>query len=406
MRADVLLAGTVLFGTVTKGLTISRSKSMKRTKVPISHGSGAVASQSGNVATPFVEPVEKTEHDRQPLFRFGLISDTQYVDAEDGSNFPKTKIRRYRHSLQVLRRAVADWNKQHQCGRPMDFVIQLGDAIDGKCAQLTTSSSAVEDLVLEKEACLCQKWHWCIGNHELYNFSTTEWVKRLFLPEYQRSYYDFSPREGWRVVMMDSYEISLMAPEGSEERAEAVRVLQENNPNDVINGTTWFKGVEGLQRRFVPYNGQFSDTQLQWLRQVLEGASTRGERVLIACHQPCYPQCTNDCNLPFNYDKCLRILHSFPGVVVAWLAGHDHDGGYAMDDCGIHHMVPASPLEVEVGEDAYGHVEVLPEEGLRVVWTGRMPRKGQWPEVLPYPTSDRPSVTVSDALAPLASEAP
>jgi len=76
-----------------------------------------------------------------------------------------------------------------------------------------------------------------------------------------------------------------------------------------------------LQRRFVPYNGQFSDTQLQWLRQVLEGASTRGERVLIACHQPCYPQCTNDCNLPFNYDKCLRILHSFPGVVVAWLAG-------------------------------------------------------------------------------------
>eukprot|EP00959_Pyramimonas_sp_CCMP1952_P084925 1775693-Pyramimonas_sp.AAC.1 len=30
--------------------------------------------------------------------------------------------------------------------------------------------------------------------------------------------------------------------------------------------------------------------------------------------------------------------------------------------------------------------QVLPEEGLRVVWTGKMPRKGQWPEVLPYPS--------------------
>eukprot|EP00959_Pyramimonas_sp_CCMP1952_P326235 6828718-Pyramimonas_sp.AAC.1 len=127
----------------------------------------------------------------------------------------------------------------------MEFVLQLGDAIDGS-ARLTSSSSAAErprlrhpelchstpfpqcavihtlcisdlsqltslrtsaprcaslrlatqDIVLEKEACLCQKWHWCIGNHELYNFSTTDWVKRLFLPEHQdRSYYDFSPRE-------------------------------------------------------------------------------------------------------------------------------------------------------------------------------------------------------------------
>eukprot|EP00242_Pyramimonas_sp_CCMP2087_P008312 CAMPEP_0198207660 /NCGR_PEP_ID=MMETSP1445-20131203/11098_1 /TAXON_ID=36898 /ORGANISM="Pyramimonas sp., Strain CCMP2087" /LENGTH=382 /DNA_ID=CAMNT_0043880775 /DNA_START=197 /DNA_END=1348 /DNA_ORIENTATION=- len=343
----------------------------------------ANSSSSSNVTTPLAEPVESSE---EPLFRFGLISDTQYVDAEDGSNFPKTKIRRYRHSLQVLHRAVASWNQQIRNGKPLDFVLQLGDAIDGSCAALNSSSSAVADLVRAKEACVCQKWHWCIGNHEMYNFSTSEWVERLFLPEHQASsYYDFSPSEGWRVVVMDSYEICIMQPTGTENRAEAIRVLEENNPNDVINGGNWFQGVEGLQRRFVPYNGQFSATQLQWLRGVLGGAATAGERVIIACHQPCYPAATNDCNLPFNYDLCLNILHEFKGVVVAWIAGHDHDGGYAVDEGGIHHMVPASPLEVEVGEDAFGHVEVFASEGLKVKWTGRMPRKGQWPETLLYP---------------------
>jgi hypothetical protein len=57
-----------------------------------------------------------------------------------------------------------------------------------------------------------------------------------------------------------------------------------------------------------------------------------------------------------------------------------------MDELGIHHIVPRAPLEVEVGQDAFGHVEVLPgDNGLRMVWTGRLPAKGTWPEVLSLP---------------------
>lgn len=70
-------------------------------------------------------------------------------------------------------------------------------------------------------------------------------------------------------------------------------------------------------------------------------------------------------------------------------AGHDHDGGYAVDEMGVHHMVPAAPLECVVGEDAFGHVEVLPDDrGLRVVWSGKLPVKGQWPEILECPPLD------------------
>lgn len=201
-----------------------------------------------------------------------------------------------------------------------------------------------------------------------------------------RSYYDFSPAVGWRVVLVDTYEISQMHAAGSPAYQEARRVLEANNPNDTLHGSDWFKGLKGTQRRFVPYNGQPSDEQLRWLRRVLAGSAAAGERVIVAAHQPVYPNATNLSNLPFNFQEILAVLHAFPGVVVTWLAGHDHDGGYCVDELGIHHIVPAAPLEVEVGQDAFGHVEVLPgHSGLRIVWTGKLPAKGTWPDVLECP---------------------
>ena len=86
----------------------------------------------------------------------------------------------------------------------------------------------------------------------------------------------------------------------------------------------WFKGLKGTQRRFVPYNGQPSDEQLRWLRRVLAGSAAAGERVIVAAHQPVYPNATNLSNLPFNFQEILAVLHAFPGVVVTWLAGALH----------------------------------------------------------------------------------
>ena len=51
-----------------------------------------------------------------------------------------------------------------------------------------------------------------------------------------RSYYDFSPAVGWRVVLVDTYEISQMHAAGSPAYQEARRVLEANNPNDTLHG--------------------------------------------------------------------------------------------------------------------------------------------------------------------------
>ena len=57
-----------------------------------------------------------------------------------------------------------------------------------------------------------------------------------------------------------------------------------------------------------------------------------------------------------------------------------------MDEAGIHHLVPAAPLECAVNEDSFGHMEVLEgDAGLRIHWTGKAPVKGQPPEILACP---------------------
>ena len=41
-----------------------------------------------------------------------MIADIQYADREDGTNFNKTSTRRYRHALEITKRAVEDWTTQ------------------------------------------------------------------------------------------------------------------------------------------------------------------------------------------------------------------------------------------------------------------------------------------------------
>ena len=45
------------------------------------------------------------------LGRIGVIADVQFVDQEDGFDFSGVQRRRYRNSLEVLRRAVKHWNR-------------------------------------------------------------------------------------------------------------------------------------------------------------------------------------------------------------------------------------------------------------------------------------------------------
>ena len=48
--------------------------------------------------------------------------------------------------------------------------------------------------------------------------------------------------------------------------------------------------------------------------------------------------------------------------VAAVMCGHCHDGGYGVDEAGVHHITYASPLESEESEGAWGTIELHEQE--------------------------------------------
>ena len=42
--------------------------------------------------------------------------------------------------------------------------------------------------------------------------------------------------------------------------------------------------------------------------------------------------------------------------------GHDHRGGFATDEYGVHHITVPAPLECDVGEVSFGVVDVYPNK--------------------------------------------
>ena len=64
------------------------------------------------------------------LFSFGVIADVQYADCENRLDYKQENWRYYREALSRLKDAVHVWNSAPG-GHRVDFVLQLGDLIDG-----------------------------------------------------------------------------------------------------------------------------------------------------------------------------------------------------------------------------------------------------------------------------------
>ncbi|CAE7312789.1 unnamed protein product [Symbiodinium microadriaticum] len=222
-----------------------------------------------------------------------------------------------------------------------------------------------------------------VGNHELYNFPRKEMEEGIALPELSEpyrisappvldpeapsstsSYYSFCPSHGWRVCVLDPYEISIMSGGGArpgidadaELDSYAVELCQANNPNDITK-EDFARGIApGPALRWVPLNGAVSQQQLQWLEDTLREASDQEQRTILLSHVVLLPEATprgNGLTLLWNYDEVLDIIRRAADPPVAAMCGHAHLPVCAVDKvCGTHHITLPSPLEVEPGSDA------------------------------------------------------
>lgn len=304
-----------------------------------------------------------TAQGKQPLFSFGVISDVQYADIPDGRSF-KGVPRYYRHSIHVLQRAVQKWNSlQH-----LSFAVNFGDIVDGFCPK-DQSLDAVKMVASKFEEFNGPTYH-MIGNHCLYNLAREKLLPLLKIPsQNDNAYYDFSPVPGFRFVVLDGYDISAIGwPQDHPKTMEAMRFLKEKNPNVDKNSPV---GLNGLERRFLMFNGGVGKEQLEWLDNTLQNATDSKERVIIGCHLPLDPGASTSEALLWNYNEVMDIIHKYSCVKVC-IGGHEHQGGHSIDSHGVHHRVLEAALECPPNSDSFGYIDVY-EDRISLVGFDRMP---------------------------------
>jgi manganese-dependent ADP-ribose/CDP-alcohol diphosphatase len=165
----------------------------------------------------------------------------------------------------------------------------LGDIIDGQCSFKTDSLREI-DGVLEKFSKLNDNVETLnlIGNHELYNFSRDELNHILHTCRngghakgVEKEYYHYKPCDGFRIIVIDPYQDTVIGLQKDDPLFQkASDILMKNNKNmspEVYNGGgSWYDGVDGVERRFVPFNGGLGKDQIDWLSAQLKEAHEQG----------------------------------------------------------------------------------------------------------------------------------
>lgn len=321
---------------------------------------------------------EESNDSIEPIVSFGLIADIQYADNDDRWNFSKTHLRRYRNALKLVNEACQYWLKR---AYPISFILQLGDIIDGIAF---TNQTSVQDLnsVLEEfqNAFPNLPVYHIWGNHELYNFPRKDLLNGPLCSFDTKNtspghYGTFEVCPKLRIIALDTYDLSALGVEkDSEIYIQAMELLAKHNPNENPNDPT---GLRGHQRRFVQFNGGLTARQLDWLKEQLTQAQNRKEKVIItgtfaallsvesklstlfsSGHIPVHPSACDPLDLLWNYKEVLDVFWLFDGTVLAYLAGHEHDGGYFRDRKNIHHVTLRAIVECEPNTNSFATVNV------------------------------------------------
>lgn len=194
------------------------------------------------VAQTAADPPNMDDCSRPPLFTFGVIADIQYADVDDGFNHDRTMRRYYRSSLRLLRNALESWSES--AVKP-EFILQLGDVIDGVNRRRDASGPAL-DAVLREFSSSPVEVHHVWGNHDFYNLSRSALLRSRLNGSARRPSgaragsdicaYHFSPFPGFRFVVLDAYDVSLLGrEETSEQYCGALSIIKQYNNNKDLN---------------------------------------------------------------------------------------------------------------------------------------------------------------------------
>lgn len=122
------------------------------------------------------------------------------------------------------------------------------------------------------------------------------------------------------------------------------------------------------------FNGAIGPEQLDWFEKQLEEARLSEQHVLIFCHLPTLIEAANARHVLWNHDQVRQILARFSDVVVAWISGHWHEGGYALHD-NIHHVTIPAVLECNLEHDLTAAIFELNPSHVNIIGLGDCPSR-------------------------------
>jgi len=283
----------------------------------------------------------------QSRVTFGVVTDVQYCACETSGE------RHYSASVGKLQAAVEVLNQ-----RDLDFVIHLGDFIDRDFSSFDTVNTIYSQIT-------ARRYH-IYGNHDFSvgagQIPAVPGVLGLDTLGTGHGYYQFS-RDSWRFVVLNGTDISTYANakfttsyRRSEDMMAALQILGAPHARD--------------------WNGGIGAAQLAWLDQTLRGADSLGQRTILFCHFPLYPNAGY--NL-YNDSQVLHLLDQHPSVT-AYFNGHHHAGMYG-NRRGVHYVTFRGM--VNTTETAFAVVTLTPQN-IRIEGFGREPNR-----MLPITASDQ-----------------
>ena len=138
----------------------------------------------------------------------------------------------------------------------------------------------------------------------------------------------------------------------------ALKLCEGHNPNDLRQpGVNFAEGLEGEQKRWTPLGGAVSQAQLDFLERELADSDGKGERVLVLSHVALHPCANSPICVVWNFAEVLAALHRHPSASAVF-CGHDHSGGYHLDEAGVHHVTFKSPLNCGLNEHSFAIAEL------------------------------------------------
>lgn len=230
---------------------------------------------------------------------FGVISDPQYADRDPQYG------RWFRNSLDKATEALHIL-EENNC----EFVIVPGDVIDEGFENFEPIMKVFNASPFPIYAVM--------GNHD-YSIADEYYDRVPSILGMPAPYYS-KVISSWRFIFLDSNDISIKLPSTNPKHDEAVRLIDEITARGDNHGYGW--------------NGGFSNEQLQWLQSELINAKDHGQQVILVSHDPVFPEVKNRL---LNSTDVLDIIHEHSENIIAYLAGHHHDGAYAELET-VHHI--------------------------------------------------------------------